>query len=406
MLVPSWQFKIMKIRWIISGPSFLVTVLATAAVCASHEDYIEFGESKSGDVEIIKAIDYDTEIAKQQRKKIELLHESVCYTGVGCFSRWDRMTHPIALPQNPRDVGTQFHVYSRQNDDNPTVFTDPGPRSIASYAHLFREPRKLVVLLHGFTQSVASPWLHYTKTSLLKKEDAIVILVDWANGCRSPNYFAAAGNSALIGRQVSLALQSLVRLFPDAVDPANIHVVGFSLGGQASGFCGRHFLNSTGRSLGRITALDPAGPLFEESDVHVSKADAIFVDIIHTSYGWNVLKGDLGMQAATGHVDFYPNFQERQPGCDTFSLSCRHRRAHKYFVESILSDSCKFVSTACRPGVTDLKCDLLPSGEMGYGSERAPGRGEQFLRTNNEPPFCLPVESGSAMSRYAEHQPE
>lgn len=87
-------------------------------------------------------------------------------------------------------------------------------------------------------------------------------------------------------------------------------------------------------------------------------------------------------------------------------LSCRHRRAHKYFVESILSDSCKFVSTACRPGVTDLKCDLLPSGEMGYGSERAPGRGEQFLRTNNEPPFCLPVESGSAMSRYAEHQPE
>ncbi|KAL1440838.1 hypothetical protein MTO96_009137 [Rhipicephalus appendiculatus] len=233
---------------------FLVIVLATAAAVASYDDYAELGQSKYGDAEIVKAIDYDTKLAKQQRKKIELLQEeTVCYSGVGCFSRRDRMTHPIALPQDPRNVGTQFHVYSRRNNDIPTVFMEAGPKSIASYAHLFREPRKLVVLLHGFTQSVDSRWLHYTKAALLKKEDANVILVDWANGCRSPNYFAAVGNSALIGRQVSLALQSLVRQFPEAVDPANIHVIGFSLGGQASGFCGRHFLNTTGRSLGRIT---------------------------------------------------------------------------------------------------------------------------------------------------------
>ncbi|KAH7958068.1 hypothetical protein HPB51_027946 [Rhipicephalus microplus] len=160
-----------------------------------------------------------------------------CYTDVGCFSRRDRMTHPIALPQDPRDVGTQFDVYSQRNNDIPTVFMKTGPKSITFYAHIFREPRKLVVLIHGFTQF----------------EDANVILVDWANGCRAPHYFAAVGNSALIGRQVSLALQSLVRQFFEAVDPANIHIIGFSLGGQACGFCGHHFLNTTGRSLDRIT---------------------------------------------------------------------------------------------------------------------------------------------------------
>nr|XP_037291609.1 phospholipase A1-like [Rhipicephalus microplus] len=378
----------------------LLTILATTAVVPSYEQYAELGQSKYDDAEIVKAIDYYTELAKQQRKTIELLQEEpVCYTDVGCFSRRDRMTHPIALPQDPRDVGTQFHVYSRRNNDIPTVFMETGPKSIASYAHIFREPRKLVVLIHGFTQSVGSRWLHYTKEALLKKEDANVILVDWANGCRAPHYFAAVGNSALIGRQVSLALQSLVHQFPEAVDPANIHVIGFSLGGQACGFCGRHFLNTTGRSLGRITALDPAGPLFEESDVHVSTADANFVDIIHTSYGWNVLKGDLGMQTAAGHVDFYPNFHQRQPGCDTFSLSCRHRRAHIYFVESLLNEACKFVSTSCRPNVTDPRCDQLPRGEMGYDSENAGGRGEQFLTTNSEPPFCRPEEPDSELPR-------
>ncbi|KAK8771793.1 pancreatic lipase-related protein 2-like [Amblyomma americanum] len=379
----------MAIGWILLGARLFAPMLTFAVLGASHQTYTELGQSKSGDVEIVKAIDYDTEVAKQQRKKIEVLPEKVCYTDVGCFSRWDRMTHPVALPQDPQGVRTQFHFYNRENRDIPAVITEPGPRSLVSQAHFFREPKKLVVLLHGFTQSVVSLWLHHTKAALLKKEDVNVILVDWSNGCRSPNYFSAVGNSALIGRQVSLTLQSLVRQFPDTVDPARVHVIGFSLGGQASGFCGRHFLNSTGRRLGRITALDPAGPLFEDSDVRVSKADAHFVDIIHTSYGWNMLNGDLGMQAATGHVDFYPNFQERQPGCDAFSLSCRHRRAHVYFVESLVPDSCKFVSRPCLPDTADPQCDLLPRGEMGYGSEHAPGRGEQFLRTNYEPPFCL-----------------
>ncbi|XP_037501358.1 LOW QUALITY PROTEIN: hepatic triacylglycerol lipase-like [Rhipicephalus sanguineus] len=67
-----------------------------------------------------------------------------------------------------------------------------------------------------------------------------------------------------------------------------IHVIGFSLGAQAAGFCGRHFYNKTGEKIGRITGLDPAGPLFEGTNVALSRDDALFVDVIHSNAGMSV----------------------------------------------------------------------------------------------------------------------
>lgn len=62
-------------------------------------------------------------------------------------------------------------------------------------------------------------------------------------------------------------------------------------------------------------ALDAARPLFEQSQVYVSRTDAVFVDAIHTSSGWTVLQKSLGMGKPYGHVDFYPNGGRNQPGC-------------------------------------------------------------------------------------------
>lgn len=80
-----------------------------------------------------------------------------------------------------------------------------------------------------------------------------MIAVDWRKGCETPNYIQAIGNSALVGRQISNMLQTLIRHFPSSVEPSGVHVIGFSLGAQVSGFCGRHFENATGQRLGRIT---------------------------------------------------------------------------------------------------------------------------------------------------------
>jgi len=56
--------------------------------------------------------------------------------------------------------------------------------------------------------------------------------------------------------------------------------------------------------------LDPAGPLYNFLQPHLSLSDARFVDIIHTDYGF------YGIARTTGTVDFFPNGGERiQPGC-------------------------------------------------------------------------------------------
>lgn len=60
--------------------------------------------------------------------------------------------------------------------------------------------------------------------------------------------------------------------------------------------------------IGRITGLDPAGPMFSSQSVPLSvrldATDADFVDVIHTNMGL-FLRGEFGTPLPTGHADFY-----------------------------------------------------------------------------------------------------
>ena len=64
-------------------------------------------------------------------------------------------------------------------------------------------------------------------------------------------------------------------------------------------------------NLYRITALDPPWPGFYPaiSDSPLTKHDAEFVDAIHTDSFF------VGHYGNVGHVDFYPNNAQVQPGC-------------------------------------------------------------------------------------------
>ena len=66
---------------------------------------------------------------------------------------------------------------------------------------------------------------------------------------------------------------------------------------------------------GRITGLDPAGPAFQYTDplVRLDPSDAIFVDAIHSDAAVDFISG-FGMEQPVGHVDFYPNGGQNQPG--------------------------------------------------------------------------------------------
>lgn len=64
-----------------------------------------------------------------------------------------------------------------------------------------------------------------------------------------------------------------------------------------------------------LVGLDPASVYFEGKIGHLSKNDALFVDVIHTSAGHSLARLKLGFAKPLGHVDFYPNGGSWQPGC-------------------------------------------------------------------------------------------
>ena len=65
--------------------------------------------------------------------------------------------------------------------------------------------------------------------------------------------------------------------------------------------------------LVELSGLDPAEPQYYDRPrlVRLDKADADYVDVIHT----NGAQNGFGMRMACGDVDFYVNDGKSQPGC-------------------------------------------------------------------------------------------
>lgn len=69
--------------------------------------------------------------------------------------------------------------------------------------------------------------------AFLNYSDYNVISVDWSPLAPSPCYVQATYNVALVGNCTAQLLDEMVRLGVTPLD--NIHVIGFSLGGQVAG---------------------------------------------------------------------------------------------------------------------------------------------------------------------------
>ena len=169
----------------------------------------------------------------------------------------------------------------------------------------------------------------------------------------------------------------------------SFHVLGASLGAHVAGYVG-HF--SKGQ-IGRITGLDPSGPLFHSvpPEDKLDPSDAQFVDVIHTAGKW------VGNSDLSGHVDFFPNLGlAPQPGCEgheSLDLSCSHRKAWQMYAESIQESSAKFFAVRCESGqafVEGYCCHpraLLHLAIMGEQAHRQT-RGTYYLFTNMDNPLA------------------
>ncbi|KAJ8922074.1 hypothetical protein NQ315_008715 [Exocentrus adspersus] len=221
----------------------------------------------------------------------------------------------------------------------------------------------------------------------LERGDYNVILVDAERLLAGVYYLNAVINCKHIGKY---AAQFIDYLVTRGLDLKKLHVIGMSLGGQISGFVGQYV---TAGRLSRITALDPAGPLFTgvTEDDRLDPGDAEFVDVIHSN------KGVFGYKYPCGHVDFWPNGGGPfQPGCSLaerlsrkpFSLNvlvfCDHYRGYQLFARS-LTDSHRYLATNC-PSYKDYKagrCSFNDKTFMGIDVDKN-ARGNYFISTGRD----------------------
>ncbi|XP_050534680.1 pancreatic triacylglycerol lipase-like isoform X1 [Daktulosphaira vitifoliae] len=288
-----------------------------------------------------------------------------CYGEYGCFSvtgLWeDRPAN--AFPEHPEKVNPQYCLHTRTNKDECQWLYHKDPNSIYESNLIPSMPTYFVT--HGFLEGGQRSWLKEISNQILSRNEANVILIDWEGGS-SPPYTQAVANIRLVGRITAHLINTLRKEL--GLNVANVHLIGHSLGSHLSGYVGSILQTNFGITLGRITGLDPAEPHFSQTDpmIRLDPSDALYVDIIHTDSQPFIKGGELGlgMSQPIGHLDFYPNGGENQPGCDQGMmnyinsengsfyqgmrrfLACNHVRAHEFFTESI-KPSCNFIAIEC-----------------------------------------------------------
>ncbi|XP_003741661.1 pancreatic triacylglycerol lipase [Galendromus occidentalis] len=347
--------------------------------------------------------------------------DQVCLGELGCIPLRDCPQRPLnPSPDSRETINTSFLFYSRDSTDAKTI---PGYKIKADTLRntTFDASRRTMIIVHGWTDNVfLGRWMILMKDALLRNGDFNVILVDWTGGNGLP-YTKASVNTRVVGAEIGLLVSKLMDTF--GISPSSVHAYGHSLGGHIVGYAGK-WLNGT---LGRITSLDPAEPLFEfcPPPARLSRTDAQFVEVVHTDSTSFVPRFGLGMDLAVGDVDFYPNGGQRMPGCDVKGRfiqlkdknifqglrivgACNHMRAIHYvttFLENSASNSkCLPIAFACQNyevfergycsdcGSDGSRCAVMSldgGGNERELTERLNDTVRMYFKTGPTSPFCL-----------------
>lgn len=226
----------------------------------------------------------------------------------------------------------------------------------------------------------------------------------------------AAAMVSAMGSYLSNFIQKLLQM---GVHWHRIHLICHSLGGHVCGFAGKKIRPP----IGRITAIDPAGPCFGKvasngPQDRLSYDDAYEVDVYH--YDDDFL--GIGDQQI-GQFDVFVNGGSNQPGCkgniDTMvnaaltvalkrdkHLSESHTRSTEVATTQLANSRCQEIAYSCRnyAAFTHGECgrcsrDNLDCFQMGFhyqykNMQREPLRQTQtprkfYIRTSFEKDFCL-----------------
>nr|XP_057915428.1 lipase member H [Doryrhamphus excisus] len=234
---------------------------------------------------------------------------------------------------------------------------------------LFNLSRPTAFIVHGYRPTGAPPiWIDHLVRLLAKQEDMNVIVVDWNRGAANLNYITAVSYT----REAAYNLTGFIlSMQEEGASLSSLHLIGVSLGAHLAGYVGA---NLKGK-LGRITGLDPAGPLFTSAtpDDRLDPSDAMFVDVLHTDMD------SFGLRGAHGHIDFYANGGADQPGCPKTIFAgksyfvCDHQRSMFLYL-CALNRTCSLTAYPCSSYADFLdgrcmQCEAFkpaPCPQLGY----------------------------------------
>lgn len=273
----------------------------------------------------------------------------------------------------------KYLVYTINNTDVPRrVLAGVSP-------HLEKTSSTQVkIIIHGWLDNCKDSYITQFKNLYLKNPDNVVIHVDWCKISKL-DYDLAKQNSKYVANNLGDLLECLT---DEGFDHNNIEIICFCMGCQIAGIASKRLINTKKVKIGRITALDPAGPtyFYEKEENRLGSCDATMVFVIHT----DAFK--FGFGDPCGIIDVYPNGgRQPQPGCPEGSnyierSMCSHRRAIYYYLEA-LNDS-NFYGIEC-PTYMDYRNGLCNKNKVVDFSETVnhEDSGLYFARTGNSAPF-------------------
>ncbi|XP_060092167.1 LOW QUALITY PROTEIN: endothelial lipase [Heteronotia binoei] len=295
----------------------------------------------------------------------------------------------------------KFYVRSSADPDSSCSLTIGDEQGLEDCK--FNLSAKSFFIIHGWTMSgMFETWQDSLVTALREREKGSnVVVVDWLSFAHQL-YTNAVNYTRVVGKEMAKLLDWLEE--KEHFHLKNVHLLGYSLGAHVAGFAG----NYARGTVGRITGMDPAGPMFEgvEPDRRLSPDDADFVDVLHT-YTREALGVSIGIQMPIGHIDVYPNGGDVQPGCSLTdvlgslaygnfgdAVRCEHERSVFLFVDSLVNKDKQSFAFQCtdsnrfKKGIC-LSCRKNRCTGIGYNAKKMRNKrnSKMYLKTRADMPF-------------------